>query len=112
MDDLISVFKIAFCDFGDKFGDMDTDRTSADARMIFAIQAAFCFIYGLFSGIAEGDLPKVFIAHIRLLGGHRILFQGHIRHGKVPSFYDLSTIYGFTRRPAAALLGGASEEAL
>ena len=72
MDDPVSGFKIAFGDLRDKFGDMDLDGTSADTRVVFAIQAAFGFIDGLFGGIAEGDLFEVFIAHVRCLGRHRI----------------------------------------
>ena len=72
MDDPVSGFKIAFGDLSDKFGDMDLDGTSADTRVVFAIQAAFGFIDGLFGGIAKGDLFEVFIAHVRCLGRHRI----------------------------------------
>ena len=80
MDDLISGFEIAFGYLSDEIGDMDFNGTSADARVIFTAKAAFCFIDGLFGCIAESDLFEVFITHIRRLGRHRILFQGHIRH--------------------------------
>ena len=80
MDDLISGFEIAFGDLSDEIGNMDLYGTSSDARVIFTAEAAFCFIDGLFGCIAESDLFEVFIAHVRRLGRHRILFQGHIRH--------------------------------
>ena len=79
--DLGSRFEeLALSDQRDELRNLNLYRAAGHAGLVFAVQAALCFLDRHFSGIAERYLFKVLIADVRCLLGHRALLRIHIRH--------------------------------
>ena len=86
VDHLIGALVVLRHDLADKFGDLDIDRTAADTGMVLAVQAALRLVQRLLLSIAQRHFQEVAVAHVGVLGGHRILLSTHIevRHITLP----------------------------
>ena len=78
VDDLIGGFEVALGHMADELRDVDADRAAGLAGLVLAVDAALCFVYGHFGGIAKCHFLKVLVADVGVLRGHGALFRVHI----------------------------------
>ena len=72
--------ELALGNQSDELRNLNLYRTAGHAGLVFAVQAALCFLDRHFGGVAKRYLFKVLIADVRRLLRHRALVRIHIRH--------------------------------